>query len=581
MPAWRIGRGPTTASTTRASSIVPFARTYAAARDDRLRVAADRQRLVADAGAGGERRNRDRCAGSRPARPRSRRTSGRSPRPRRRGRPPAPWMFIVAPSAIRIGGRLLVGSPRQQLPPIVPRLRICWSSMWPATSARIVWPVAHVAASGRARRRSRRRRSRASRRRARSMRRSSARRLMSTSSSTLATRFLSTLRRLWPPASTRGARRSRRAPPAPHRRSADACIRRSPAAWAVVVHRVSGVAHGAADRIAGRARKSRQFRFRRTLQARRPARCREQLAERSPGDCAPRGGEGAGRRRRTARAPMPSAAAVRSSSRTSSAKRSPASTLARPRPRRARPRSRAASSVAGVADRLALAVVGAHQALLDGVRRARARAARCTSRWRVEGVGARAQVEAHLEPVGGGDARRARRCESSASSRVMPYFAARCVATSHSPSRGAAGSSSKLRQRHGDLVAVLEAGERRLDAALADVAPRAGDVRPDLDVHRARAYQWPAPGPRAAVRYRPAHQRHGSRRRRWQTRSKAARRRSSPPGATTPTSRSRARDGTVQTVIVWAAHRRRQRHAQQRRGPRLAGEPAPRRAPRR
>ena len=30
---------------------------------------------------------------------------------------------------ISSGGRLLVGSPRQQLPPIVPRLRICWSSM--------------------------------------------------------------------------------------------------------------------------------------------------------------------------------------------------------------------------------------------------------------------------------------------------------------------------------------------------------------------------------------------------------------------------------------------------------------------
>jgi hypothetical protein len=37
--------------------------------------------------------------------------------------------------------------------------------------------------------------------------------------------------------------------------------------------------------------------------------------------------------------------------------------------------------------------------------------------------------------------------------------------------------------RHGDLVAVLEVGQRGLEAALADVAPGAGDVRPDLDVH--------------------------------------------------------------------------------------------------
>ena len=36
---------------------------------------------------------------------------------------------------------------------------------------------------------------------------------------------------------------------------------------------------------------------------------------------------------------------------------------------------------------------------------------------------------------------------------------------------------------HLDLVAVRERGQGRLEAALADVAPRAGDVRPDLDLH--------------------------------------------------------------------------------------------------
>jgi hypothetical protein len=35
-----------------------------------------------------------------------------------------------------------------------------------------------------------------------------------------------------------------------------------------------------------------------------------------------------------------------------------------------------------------------------------------------------------------------------------------------------------------DLVAVREGGQRGLEAALADVAPGAGDVRPDLDVHQ-------------------------------------------------------------------------------------------------
>src|SRR3954447_24709840 len=37
--------------------------------------------------------------------------------------------------------------------------------------------------------------------------------------------------------------------------------------------------------------------------------------------------------------------------------------------------------------------------------------------------------------------------------------------------------------RHRDLVAVLEGGQRGLEAALADGAPRAGDVGPDLDFH--------------------------------------------------------------------------------------------------
>jgi hypothetical protein len=44
-------------------------------------------------------------------------------------RPEADSITIVASSATSSGGRLLVGSLRQQLPPIVPRSRICWSSM--------------------------------------------------------------------------------------------------------------------------------------------------------------------------------------------------------------------------------------------------------------------------------------------------------------------------------------------------------------------------------------------------------------------------------------------------------------------
>jgi hypothetical protein len=38
---------------------------------------------------------------------------------------------------------------------------------------------------------------------------------------------------------------------------------------------------------------------------------------------------------------------------------------------------------------------------------------------------------------------------------------------------------------HPDPVAVLELRQSRFEAALADVAPGASDVRPDLDVHAA------------------------------------------------------------------------------------------------
>src|SRR5665213_144781 len=49
--------------------------------------------------------------------------------------------------------------------------------------------------------------------------------------------------------------------------------------------------------------------------------------------------------------------------------------------------------------------------------------------------------------------------------------------------RRRAGVELEAPPRHVDLVAVLEALERSLETALADVAPRARDVRPDLDVH--------------------------------------------------------------------------------------------------
>ena len=47
------------------------------------------------------------------------------------------WIVNEAPSAASSGGKWLVGSLTQTLPPIVPRLRIWTSAIVAATSARI------------------------------------------------------------------------------------------------------------------------------------------------------------------------------------------------------------------------------------------------------------------------------------------------------------------------------------------------------------------------------------------------------------------------------------------------------------
>ena len=105
---------------------------------------------------------------------------------------------------------------------------------------------------------------------------------------------------------------------------------------------------------------------------------------------------------------------------------------------------------------------------------------------RVERVAAAGEVEAELEAFAPPPARSSPRAAPAARSRLIPYLAA---------SRSAAVPSTVARRRrieleaaphHGHLVAVLERLQRRFEAPLADVAPRADDVGPDFDRERHR-----------------------------------------------------------------------------------------------
>ena len=100
----------------------------------------------------------------------------------------------------------------------------------------------------------------------------------------------------------------------------------------------------------------------------------------------------------------------------------------------------------------------------------------------VERVAGARDVEAEVEPVAGRGLRHAvlHRDGLLAARAVLLGQVGRAVDAALA--RGL-GVELEAAPRHGDVVAVLELGQRGLEAALADVAPRARDVRPDLDVH--------------------------------------------------------------------------------------------------
>jgi len=134
-----------------------------------------------------------------------------------------------------------------------------------------------------------------------------------------------------------------------------------------------------------------------------------------------------------------------------------------------------------VGDQLALAEVGAHEALLHRILRA-VRGSEVDEPVGVERIGATRDVEAEVQSVAG----RRLRHPGLHGQRLV---AARAVLLGEMGGTvdGALGGRGRIEleaaPRDRDLVAVLVALERGLEAALADVAPGTGDVRPDLDVH--------------------------------------------------------------------------------------------------
>ena len=116
----------------------------------------------------------------------------------------------------------------------------------------------------------------------------------------------------------------------------------------------------------------------------------------------------------------------------------------------------------------------------------------------VERVAAAGQIEAHVQPVAGRHVGhlglpRARLLDAH------PVLLGQVLGARALARGRRAGVELEAAPGDADLVAVLEGGERGLEAALADVAPGAGDVGPDLDVHQLEARAVASPASAVAI----------------------------------------------------------------------------------
>src|SRR5579885_1437846 len=121
-----------------------------------------------------------------------------------------------------------------------------------------------------------------------------------------------------------------------------------------------------------------------------------------------------------------------------------------------------------------------HEALLELVLLPRL-ARRVDQAMRVERVAALRLVEVVLEAL-----RRCERLQSRVRGRDLvgaPAVLGRQMLGGGAAPRGRVPVELERPPQHPDLAAMREPRQRRLEAALADVAPRTDDVRPDLDEH--------------------------------------------------------------------------------------------------
>ena len=139
----------------------------------------------------------------------------------------------------------------------------------------------------------------------------------------------------------------------------------------------------------------------------------------------------------------------------------------------------------GVADVAALGEVGPEQALLQRPPARRAVGASRQHPVGQQGVGPQGPVEVEVQALLGGQ-------RGHPVDHLVRLPGAELALVDLPDRGGAPGGAPRIElegpERHADILRSREAPERRLEPPLADVAPRADDVGPDVDVHPAARY---------------------------------------------------------------------------------------------